>query len=74
MLQPRWEKVDRLRILGVVAILAFTSLPASGIPNPDINDNFLSEIPSVKVNTWEELLWWETTSRDLNRNNYIRRV
>jgi len=63
--------VDKLRILVVVAILAFTSLPASGIPNPDVNENVLSEIPSVKVNTWEELLWWETTSRDLNRNNIV---
>ena len=63
--------MDRLRILVVAAILAFTSLPASGISNPDINDNLLSEIPSVKVNTWEELLWWETTSRDLNRNNIV---
>ena len=63
--------MDKLRILVVVAILAFTSLPASGIPNPDVNENVLSEIPSVKVNTWEELLWWETTSRDLNRNNIV---
>ena len=63
--------MDRLRILVVAAILAFTSLPASGISNPDINDNLLSEIPSFKVNTWEELLWWETTSRDLNRNNIV---
>jgi len=63
--------VDRLRILVVAAILAFTSLPASGFSNPDVNENLLSEIPSVKVNTWEELLWWETTSRDLNRNNIV---
>ncbi len=63
--------MDKLRILVVAAILAFTSLPASGIPNPDVNENVLSEIPSVKVNTWEELLWWETTSRDLNRNNIV---
>ena len=63
--------MERLRILVVAAILAFTSLPASGISNPDINDNLLSEIPSVKVNNWEELSWWETTSRDLNRNNIV---
>ena len=63
--------MDRLRILIVAAILAFTSLPASGIPNPDVNEYLLTEIPSVKVNTWEELLWWETTSRDLNRNNIV---
>jgi len=63
--------VERLRILVVTAILVFTSLPASGISNPDVNENILLEMPSVKVNTWEELLWWETTSRDLNRNNIV---
>ena len=55
----------------MAALLVFTSLPASGISNPDVNENLLLEMPSVKVNTWEELLWWETTSRDLNRNNIV---
>ena len=63
--------MDRLRILVVAALLVFVSLPASGISAPDVNENSLAEIPSVKVNTWEASLWWETTSRDLNRNNIV---
>ena len=63
--------MEKFRILVVAALLVFTSLPASGISNPDVNENLLLEMPSVKVNTWEELLWWETTSRDLNRNNIV---
>ena len=55
----------------VTAMLVFISLPASGISNPEIEDNIFSEIPDVKVNSWEEKLWWESTSRDLNRNKIV---
>ena len=55
----------------VTAMLVFISLPASGISNPETEGNILSEIPDVKVNSWEEKLWWESTSRDLNRNKIV---
>ena len=31
----------------------------------------MSEIPIVKQNQWNELPWWQTTSRDLNRNGVV---
>ena len=55
----------------VAAMLVFISLPASGISNPDEIKAELSEIPNVKVDYWEESLWWESTSRDLNRNKIV---
>ncbi|OIR22089.1 MAG: hypothetical protein BEU02_01780 [Marine Group III euryarchaeote CG-Epi5] len=55
----------------MTAMLVFISLPASGISNPETEGNILSEIPDVKVNSWEEKLWWESTSRDLNRNKIV---
>ena len=55
----------------VTAMLVFISLPASGISNPEIESNIFSDIPDVKVNSWEEKLWWESTSRDLNRNKIV---
>ena len=55
----------------VAAMLVFISLPASGISNPDEIKTELLEIPNVKVDSWEESLWWESTSRDLNRNKIV---
>ena len=52
-------------------MLVFISLPASGISNPEEIEAELSEIPNVKVDHWEESLWWESTSRDLNRNKIV---
>jgi len=63
--------VERINVLVVTAMLVFISLPASGISNPETNENLLSEIPLVKVNVWEDNLWWESTSRDSNRNNIV---
>ena len=63
--------MERINIMVVTAMLVFISLPASGISNPEIEDNIFSEIPDVKVNSWEEKLWWESTSRDLNRNKIV---
>ena len=63
--------MERINILIVTAMLVFISLPASGISNPETEGNILSEIPDVKVNSWEEKLWWESTSRDLNRNKIV---
>jgi len=63
--------VERINIMIVTAMLVFISLPASGISNPETEGNILSEIPDVKVNSWEEKLWWESTSRDLNRNKIV---
>mgnify|MGYP002883553943 FL=1 len=63
--------MERINIMVVAAMLVFISLPASGISNPEIEDNIFSEIPDVKVNSWEEKLWWESTSRDLNRNKIV---
>ena len=63
--------MERINIMVVTAMLVFISLPASGISNPEIEGNIFSEIPDVKVNSWEEKLWWESTSRDLNRNKIV---
>ncbi len=63
--------MERINIMVVTAMLVFISLPASGISNPETEDNIFSEIPDVKVNSWEEKLWWESTSRDLNRNKIV---
>ena len=63
--------MERINIMVVTAMLVFISLPASGISNPEIEGNIFSEIPDAKVNSWEEKLWWESTSRDLNRNKIV---
>ena len=63
--------MERLRALAVVAILIFSALPVSGLSNPASVISETSEIPAVKENYWEELPWWETTSRDLNRNGIV---
>ena len=63
--------MERLRALAIVAILIFSALPVSGLSAPDSLASEISEIPVVKENNWEELPWWETTSRDLNRNGIV---
>jgi len=63
--------VDRFRVLAIVAILVFSSLPVSGIESPQSKNKYLSEIPIVKQNQWNEHPWWQTTSRDLNRNGIV---
>jgi len=63
--------VKNFRVLTIVAILVISSLPVSGLNSPDSEFTDLSIIPKVKENHWEELPWWETTSRDLNRNNIV---
>ena len=63
--------MERFRVLTVIAILVFSSLPVTGIDAPSSESTYFSEIPKVKVNHWEELPWWETTSRDLNRNGIV---
>ena len=63
--------MERLRALTIVAILVFSALPVSGLDSPYSEVSEISEIPKVKVNDWEELPWWETTSRDLNRNGIV---
>ena len=63
--------MERLRIIAIAALLAFTSLPVSGMSNPESLVKNKSEIPTVKINDWHTSLWWETTSRDLNRNNIV---
>jgi subtilisin family serine protease len=63
--------VEKFRVSVIAVILMFTSFPASGITNPDIGTTLLIEIPNVQVHYWEELPWWETTSRDLNRNGIV---
>ena len=63
--------MERFRVLTIVAILLFSSLPVSGLNSPDSELTELSIIPEVKENYWEEQPWWETTSRDLNRNNIV---
>ena len=63
--------MDRLRALTIIAVLVFSSLPVSGLDSPDIEVEELSMIPKVKENYWQELPWWETTSRDLDRNNIV---
>ena len=52
-------------------MLVFISLPTSGISNPDSKEDLISNIPSVNVISWEEKEWWESTSRDLNRNKIV---
>ena len=68
MITITWQLVERLRALTIVAILIFSALPVSGLNSPD---SAPSEIPTVKENHWEDLPWWETTSRDLNRNGIV---
>ena len=63
--------MERFRALAVIAILVFSSLPVSGIDSPSSKSTYVSEIPEVKINNWEDLPWWETTSRDLNRNGIV---
>ena len=63
--------MERLRALTIVAILVFSALPVSGLDSPYPEVSEISEIPKVKVNDWEELPWWEITSRDLNRNGIV---
>ena len=63
--------MERFRVLTVIAILVFSSLPVTGIDAPSSESTYFSEIPKVKVNHWDELPWWETTSRDLNRNGIV---
>ncbi len=63
--------MERFRVLTVIAILVFSSLPVTGIDGPSSESTYFSEIPKVKVNYWNELPWWETTSRDLNRNGIV---
>ncbi len=63
--------MERFRVLTVIAILVFSSLPVTGIDGPSSESTSFSEIPKVKVNYWNELPWWETTSRDLNRNGIV---
>ncbi len=60
-----------MRAVTIVAILVFSALPASGIDSQPPKAGYLPEIPTVKENYWEELPWWETTSRDLNRNGIV---
>ena len=63
--------MERFHAFAVVAILIFSALPVSGLDAPVSETLEASEIPKVKVNNWEELPWWETTSRDLNRNGIV---
>jgi len=63
--------VDRFRVVSIVAILVFSSLPVSGLESTPSKEEYLSEIPTVKQNQWNELPWWETTTRDLNRNGIV---
>jgi len=63
--------VDRFRVVAIVAILIFSLLPVSGVESVPLKKKYLSEIPKVKQNQWNELPWWETTTRDLNRNGVV---
>ena len=63
--------MERFHAFAVVAILIFSALPVSGLDAPVSETLETSEIPKVKVNNWDELPWWETTSRDLNRNGIV---
>ena len=63
--------MDRFRVVAIVAILIFSSLPVSGLESTPSKEEYLSEIPTVKQNQWNELPWWETTTRDLNRNGIV---
>ena len=61
----------RFRVVAIVAILIFSSLPVSGVESLPTKKEYLSEIPVVKQNQWNEMPWWETTTRDLNRNGVV---
>ena len=63
--------MQRLRALAIVAVLIFSSIPVSGLENPTFQSESLNLIPKVKNNVWLDLPWWETTSRDLNRNGIV---
>ena len=63
--------MDRFRVVAIVAILIFSSLPVSGLESTSSKEEYLSVIPTVKQNQWTELPWWETTTRDLNRNGIV---
>ena len=63
--------MERLRVVTIVAILVFSAMPVSGIDSTPPKAEYLSEIPTVKENYWEELPWWKTTPRDLNRNGIV---
>ena len=63
--------MDRFRVVAIVAILVFSSLPVSGVGSQPPKSEYLSEIPTGKENFWEESPWWETTSRDSNRNGVV---
>ncbi len=63
--------MEKINTLVVTAMLVFISLPTSGISNPDSKEDLIGNIPSVKVISWEEKEWWESTSRDLNRNKIV---
>ena len=60
-----------MRVVTIVAILVFSALPASGIDALPSETEYLSEIPIINEHQWEELPWWETTSRDMNRNGIV---
>ena len=61
----------RFRVVAIVAILIFSSLPVSGVESLPKKKEYLSEIPVVKQNQWNEMPWWETTTRDLNRDGIV---
>ena len=63
--------MNRFHVVAIVAILIFSSLPVSGIESLPSKKEYLSEIPIVKQNKWNEMPWWETTTRDLNRNGVV---
>ena len=63
--------MNRFHVVTIVAILIFSSLPVSGIESLPSKKEYLSEIPIVKQNQWNEMPWWETTTRDLNRNGVV---
>ena len=63
--------MQRLRALTIVAVLVFSSLPVSGLDDPESVSLESNIIPKVKENNWIDLPWWETTSRDLNRNGIV---
>jgi len=63
--------VERFRAVAVLAMFVLSSLPVSGIDSPSSESTYVSEIPEVKINNWSDLPWWETTSRDLNRNGIV---
>ena len=61
----------RFRVVAIVAILILSSLPVSGVESLPTKKEYLSEIPIVKQNQWNKMPWWETTTRDLNRNGVV---